>query len=146
MNRVPAIDSLPRPKFRYSPALEAGPFIKTAGLVGLDRETGELVTGGAAAEMECILKNVRALMADNKLEPSNMVSATIYTTDFENFGAINSVWNSFFPADGPLPTRTSIGVSALPVGAAVEAEFTFYRSGCEPSRSEQCRNCGKCGA
>ena len=127
MGHAISVDSLPAPKFRYSLAVAAGPFVKTAGMVGLDKETGALAPGGAEAETTRILENVRLLMADNGLSLSDMVSATIYTTAFEDFPSINRAWDRFFPEDGPLPARTSVGVSALPIGAAVEIEFLFYR-------------------
>jgi 2-iminobutanoate/2-iminopropanoate deaminase len=57
-----------------------------------------------------------------------MISARIYVVPFEQFGAVNAVWEEFF-ADIPPPARTSVGVSALPLGAQVEIEFTFYREG-----------------
>lgn len=145
MNRAIRVDSLPAPKFRYSPALAAGRFVKTAGLIGIDKQSGELVPGGVASQVDCILENVRALMDANGLRSADMISATIYTTEFDSFPAINAAWERFFPADGPLPTRTSIGVSALPLKAAVEIEFTFYRFGCDGSQRDECRNCGKCG-
>ncbi|KPQ21576.1 MAG: Endoribonuclease L-PSP, partial [Rhodobacteraceae bacterium HLUCCA24] len=54
-------DSLPQPKFRYSPAVRMGPFVKTAGMVGLDPQTGALVPGGAGVEFAQILRNLQAL-------------------------------------------------------------------------------------
>ena len=50
--------------------------------------------------------------------------ARVYTTRFEQFGEFNEVWERQF-ADVEPPARTSIGVSALPLGALVEIEFVF---------------------
>ncbi|MEM9220797.1 MAG: RidA family protein [Pseudomonadota bacterium] len=119
--------ALPAPKFRYAPAVEAGPFIRTAGLVGLDPAAGELVPGGAAAEFEQIMTMLFGLMEDNALSLKDLVSATLYVTDFDDFPKINAVWERFVPAGGPLPARTAVGVSALPLGAAVEAEFMLMK-------------------
>ncbi|MEM8551978.1 MAG: RidA family protein, partial [Pseudomonadota bacterium] len=105
----------------------AGPFIRTAGMVGLDPAAGALVEGGAAAEFSQIMTTLFRIMDSNGLSLRNLFSATIYATDMGEFAAINGVWERFVPAEGPLPARTAIGVSALPLGAAVEAEFMFVK-------------------
>jgi 2-iminobutanoate/2-iminopropanoate deaminase len=119
-------DSLPTPQFRYSPAVRMGPFIKTAGMVGLDPKTGRLVSGGAAEEFRQILANLDGLIADNCLVWSELMSATLYTTAFHRFPEINAAWNSYFGDGNPMPARTAVGVSQLPLGAQVEADFLFY--------------------
>ena len=73
------------------------------------------------------MTNLSGMMTDNGLRPEHFFSATIFMTDFDSFPAINAVWERFVAADGPLPARTSVAVTALPAGACVEAEFTFYR-------------------
>ena len=142
MSHILSVDSLPAPKFRYSPAIAAGPFVKTAGMIGLEKDTGELVSGGAQSQTAQILENVRLMMIENSLQLSDMISATIYTTEFEKFPSINVVWDKFFPIDCPLPTRTSIGVSALPLGATVEIEFLFYRGQSSGDASGGCNQNG----
>lgn len=123
----PKLDSLPAPKFRYSPARAFGPYIQTAGMVGLDPSTGTLAGGGAGEEFGQILRNLDGFLADNALTRADVVAATVYVTDFAAFGAINHVWDAHFTDDEALPARTSVGVSALPIGAAVEADFLIAR-------------------
>lgn len=119
-------DSLPKPKFRYSPAVRMGPFVRTAGMIGLGPETGELVDGGAETEFRQILENLGGLMRDNSLAREELMSATIYTTAFHRFPEINRVWGAFLDGCAHQPVRTSVGVSQLPLGAQVEADFLFY--------------------
>jgi 2-iminobutanoate/2-iminopropanoate deaminase len=123
-----AFDRQPRPRFRYSPAVEMGPFVKTAGMVGLDPATGVLVPGGAEAEFRQILDNLTALAADNALRAADIVSATLYVTAFHRFDGLNVLWDGYFAAVPRLPARTAVGVSQLPLGAQVEAEFLFHRA------------------
>lgn len=118
-------DSQPMPKFRYSPAVRMGPFVKTAGMVGLSPETGDLVTGGLAAEFTQILANLTAFMDENDLS-AGPSSATIYTTAFHRFAEINALWDAHFAMASTLPARSAVGVSQLPIGAQVEADFLFY--------------------
>ena len=119
----------PKPKFRYSPAVRMGPFVKTAGMVGLSPDTGDLVTGGAAAEFRQVLNNLDTLMAENALVKRHLTSATIYTTVFHRFPEINRIWDAYFDAAEALPARSAVGVSHLPVGAQIEADFLFYAPG-----------------
>lgn len=120
--------NLPAPRFRYSPLVKAGPFYKTAGMIGLDKDSGELESGGTGAETAKILENLLAALPDFDLLLTDMMSATIYTTDFAEFPAINLAWEQVFVADSPAPARSAIGVSALPLGAKVEMEFFFYKT------------------
>jgi 2-iminobutanoate/2-iminopropanoate deaminase len=118
--------NLPAPRFRYSPLVKAGPFYKTAGMIALDKDSGALESGGAGAESIKILANLLTALPDFSLSLEDMVSATIFTTDFDQFPAINTAWEQVFTDDVTPPARTSIGVSALPLGATVEMEFVFY--------------------
>jgi 2-iminobutanoate/2-iminopropanoate deaminase len=129
MTRIESLSSplLPATRFRYSPLVKAGPFYRTAGMVALDRDTGKLEPGGAGAETAKILRNLVEALPDFGLSLSDLVSVNIYTTDMPNFPAINAAWEAVFAADSRLPARTSIGVAALPLGATVEMEFTFYK-------------------
>lgn len=120
--------NLPAPRFRYSPLVKAGPFYKTAGMVALDKDSGQLESGGAGRETAKIMTNLIAALPDFSLSLEHMVSATIYTTDFTEFPAINAAWEDVFTEDIRAPARTSLGVSALPLGATVEIEFIFYNA------------------
>ena len=104
-----------------------GPFVKTAGMVGLDPRTNALVAGGAAQEFRQVLSNLGALAVDNALTFRDLASATLYVTAFHRFAEVNAVWDAQFSGDAPLPARTVVGVSHLPLDAQVEAEFLFYR-------------------
>jgi 2-iminobutanoate/2-iminopropanoate deaminase len=127
MRTVVQAKSWPAPRFHYSPLVAAGPFLKTAGMIALDPRTGCLEEGGPGAEAAKILSILGAVMTELKLLPSSIISATLYTTEFEAFAAINAAWNSFFEGDkAPPPARTSVGVSALPLGATVEMDFLLY--------------------
>jgi len=120
-------DNLPKPHFRYSPLIKAGPFFKTAGMVALDTGSGQLESGGTALETRKILANLQSALPDFSLTLDNLVSATIYTTRFDLFQEINQAWEEVFHADQRPPARTALGVSSLPLGATVEMEFLFYR-------------------
>lgn len=118
--------AIPAAKFRYTPCVQTDAHFVVSGMVGLDPATGQLVTGGPAAETQRIFDNLELAMPDYGLSLQAMTLARVYTTDFAAFGQINAVWDAVF-ADIAPPARTSVGVQALPLGATVEIEFSFYQ-------------------
>jgi 2-iminobutanoate/2-iminopropanoate deaminase len=121
-----ASGQLPRPRFQYSPAVKAGPWILFSGMIGLDVATGILEAGGAAAETQKILRNLSSALPEFGLTLAHLAQVRIYTTRFAEFGAINAVWESWLEGSARPPARTSVGVVALPLGASVEMEFAFF--------------------
>ena len=120
-------NNLPAPRFRYCPLVKAGPFYKTAGMIALDKNTGQLEPGGAGAETAKILNNLLEALPDFNLSLDDLYSVTIYTTRFDQFPEINKSWEAVISADRRLPARTAVGVSALPINATVEMEFWFCK-------------------
>lgn len=96
-------------------------------MIALDNETGTLESGGPGAETAKILDNLLAALPEIGLELEDMVAATIYTTAFDRFPAINEAWETVFSEGVRPPARTAVGVQALPLGAAVEIGFEFYK-------------------
>jgi len=119
--------NLPAPRFRYSPLVKAGPLYKTAGMIALDKDSGELEQGGVGAETKKVLDNLLNALPDFGLQLTDLVSANIYTTQFDQFPEINAAWESVFTEDVQVPARTAVGVSALPLNASIEIEFMFYK-------------------
>ena len=119
--------NLPAPRFRYSALIQAGPFYRTAGMIALDKDSGKLEAGGVGPESKKILANLLSALPDFGLSLGDLVSANIYTTRLDQFADINKEWEAVFTPDIRPPARTSVGVSALPLGASVEIEFLFYK-------------------
>ena len=97
-------------------------------MIALDAETGALESGGPGAETAKILDNLLAALPEIGLELEDMVAATIYTTAFDRFPAINEAWEAVFSEGVRPPARTAVGVQALPLGATVEIGFEFYKA------------------
>ena len=129
MSDIEALSSerLPRPHFRYSPLIRAGDLYKSAGMIALIPETGTLERGDAKAQTARILTNLTNALPDFGLSLDDLMSATIYTTRFEEFAGINEAWNEVFTTERRAPTRTAVGVHKLPLDAVVEMEFWFYK-------------------
>jgi 2-iminobutanoate/2-iminopropanoate deaminase len=116
--------SAPPVKGPYSPAVSAGDWIVCAGQLGVDPESGALAPGGAAAEATVALANVRAVLGDCGATWADVAKVTIYLTDLGNFAAVNALYEAEIGEHRP--ARTTVGVAALPAGAAVEIECWAY--------------------
>jgi 2-iminobutanoate/2-iminopropanoate deaminase len=114
-------DRLAKPVGPFSPAVRDGDRVYTSGQVAQDPATGKLIEGGVAAQTEQIFHNIKVILdaADKSL--GDVVKVNVYLTDIGNFAAMNDVYAKHFAA--PYPARTTLGVAALPLGAAVEIEM-----------------------
>jgi 2-iminobutanoate/2-iminopropanoate deaminase len=97
-----------------------GCMVYTAGQVGLDPKSGEMVPGGVPEQTTQVLKNLAAVLAGASLTLADVVKTTVYLADMEDFQAMNEVYGQHFP-EAP-PARTTIAVAGLPRGARVEIE------------------------
>jgi 2-iminobutanoate/2-iminopropanoate deaminase len=82
-----------------------------------------LLAGDAEAQGAQILRNLAAALGDYKVGLEDLLIVRVYLVDLGEFAGFNRAWSAFFK-DRP-PARTTVGVSALPLGARVEMEFTF---------------------
>jgi 2-iminobutanoate/2-iminopropanoate deaminase len=119
--------ALPRPRFFYSQCVRAAGHYHVAGMIALDSVTGLLEPGGPGAEAAKILANLKAALGDFGLRLDDMVSARIFTTEFDRFAEVDAAWEAALAGIAVPPARTSVGVMALPLGASVEIEFSFYK-------------------
>jgi 2-iminobutanoate/2-iminopropanoate deaminase len=115
-----ATSGAPRAIGPYSQALRAGGFLFTAGQVGFDPATGELVDGGIAEQTRQVLQNIRAILEAGNSNLAQVVKTTVFLVDMADFAAMNEVYAEVFGAHRP--ARSTVAVAALPRGARVEIE------------------------
>lgn len=104
----------------YSQAICIEGLVYTAGQVGLNPASMELVAGGIGAETRQVLTNLGHVLeaADSGL--NLVIKTTVYLQDMADFAQMNSVYAEFFPENPP--ARSTIQVAGLPKGALVEIE------------------------
>ena len=104
----------------YSVGIRIGHLIFTAGQLGLQRATGELVPGGIEAETRQAMENLQNVLqaAGSSLELA--VKTTVFLKDMGEFAKMNAVYGEFF--QGNPPARSTVEVAALPKDARVEIE------------------------
>lgn len=110
-----------RPAGPFSPAIVSDGVLYVSGQVAQDPATGALVGDDAAAQAEQVLRNAAAILRAAGKDLSHVVRVGVFLTDIADFQSVNAVYARHFEA--PYPARTTVAVSALPLGARVEMEF-----------------------
>ena len=118
--KIVATDRAPAAVGPYSQGVVLDGWLWTCGQVALDPATGELVGSNAATQARQALDNIVAILEAAGSSLDQVVRATVYLTDMDDFAAVNEVYAGFFKTD--FPARACVEVSRLPVGALVEID------------------------
>jgi 2-iminobutanoate/2-iminopropanoate deaminase len=107
----------------YAQGVRAGNLIFTAGQVALDPVTGQAVPGGITEQTARVFENLKAILEAGGSSLGQVVKATVFLKDMNDFAAMNAVYASYFGDDSEtLPARTTVEVARLPRNLLVEIE------------------------
>ena len=123
--QIVATDAAPKAIGPYSQAVWAGDTLFCAGQIPLDPATGNLITGGISEQTTRALENIKGLLKSQGLDLTNVVKATVFLSDMNNFTAMNEVYGRYFTKD--FPARSTVQVARLPKDAMVEIEVIAVR-------------------
>jgi len=113
-------DNAPAAIGTYSQAIEAGGLVFLSGQIPLVPATMEVVDGDFEARARQVFDNLQAVATAAGGSLDHIVKLTIFLTDLDNFGTVNSVMQDYFQQ--PFPARAAVGVASLPKGVDVEAD------------------------
>jgi len=102
----------------YSQALKLGNALYCSGQIGLIPATGEMVGGDLQAETRQVLKNLGAVLRAAGMNYEDVVNATVYLTNLDDYKNMNEVYAEFFTSNKP--ARATMQVARLPRDARVE--------------------------
>ncbi len=120
MKKIIKTDKAPKAIGPYSQGMIADGFIFTAGQIGLNPITGNIVEGGIKEQTMQTLENLKAVIEAGGANLNNVVKTTVYLIKSEDFPLMNEVYARYF--NNEPPARTTIFVSGLPKGALIEIE------------------------
>lgn len=122
------VNSGPRPVAPFSHAVEADGWVFVTGQMPTDPAAPDApLPEGVAAQTRRVMQNLAIVLEGIGLGFEHVTMARIYLTQFErDYAALNAIWPGFF-TPGKLPARTTIGVTALAVGALVEIDLIAKR-------------------
>jgi 2-iminobutanoate/2-iminopropanoate deaminase len=112
----------PPPTAAYSHAVRSGEWLFVTGQLGVDPKTGMLVPGGAVEQCRQVMQNLAIVLKGAGTSLERAVMARIYLTDFRDYEAVNAEYARHFLRER-LPARTTVGVTALALGGAVEIDL-----------------------
>jgi 2-iminobutanoate/2-iminopropanoate deaminase len=112
-----------KPVGPYTPIVRAGDFLICSGQLG--QRDGKLVDGGVAAQTALAVANVATLLAEHGATLGDVVKTMCFLIDMGEFAVFNDAYVSGF--GDSRPSRSTVAVAALPLGALVEIEAWAYK-------------------
>ena len=118
----------PRPVAPFSHAIETDGWIILSGQMPTDPVDPDApLPEGIEAQTRRVMENLRIILGELELGLENIVQCRCFLTEFErDYAGFNATYATFF-APGRLPARTTVGVTALAVGALVEIDCVARR-------------------
>ncbi|HEY0520112.1 MAG TPA: RidA family protein [Ilumatobacteraceae bacterium] len=112
-----------KPLGPYTPVVRAGDWVIVSGQLGM--HDGALVAGGVAAQTAKAVENLTAQLSSVGASLTDIAKTLCFLTDMDTFATFNEAYVAGF--GDHRPARSTIGVAALPLGAAVEIEAWAYK-------------------
>ncbi|ALM83039.1 Rid family detoxifying hydrolase [Bordetella sp. N] len=101
-------------------AVNGGKTVYLSGQIGLEPDTGEMVSENFEAQVRQAFENMQAVIKEAGGTLENIVKLTLFLTDLGKFAAANAIMAEIIPQ--PFPARSTVGVASLPKGAQFEVE------------------------
>jgi 2-iminobutanoate/2-iminopropanoate deaminase len=121
MREIIFTPSAPNPIGPYSQAVKTDSLIYLSGQIPVDPQSGTLIEADIALQTKQVFANIAAVLDAAGSSFSNVLKTTVFLTDMNNFPVMNEIYASYFNSDDA-PARSTIQVSALPLGSLVEVE------------------------
>jgi 2-iminobutanoate/2-iminopropanoate deaminase len=109
----------PAPVGAYNQAIVHNGVLYASGQIALDPATGELLTSDIEAETRRVMDNLGAVLEAGGSSFANVIRCSVFISDMENFGRINTVYASYFD-EATAPARALVEVANLPKYVNVE--------------------------
>lgn len=107
-------EQAPAPIGPYSQAVKANGTLYISGQVAIELAP----KGDIRAETRQVMENIGAILRAADMDYTNIVKASIFVKDMNNFAALNEIYGQFFTADPP--ARETVEVARLPKDVNVE--------------------------
>ncbi|MFT5252495.1 MAG: 2-iminobutanoate/2-iminopropanoate deaminase [Flavobacteriales bacterium] len=126
MKKVIFTEKAPAPIGPYSQAILKGDTLYTSGQIAINPATGQLMTDSIETETQQVMENMRAVLDAAGMTFENVVKATIFIMDMDDFGKINAIYASYFN-EQTAPARETVQVACLPKNVNVEISMIAIR-------------------
>lgn len=109
----------------YSQANFANGILYISGQIPLNSENGKLAEG-IVKETHQVMKNLEAVLAEAGMTFVNVVKATIYLKNMDDFAVMNEIYASYLDAEN-FPARETVQVSCLPKNVDIEISMIAHQ-------------------
>lgn len=125
MKKIISTPKAPQAIGPYSQAIEFNNMVFTSGVIPINPETGELVTGLIEEQSEQVFKNLKNLLEEAGSNTDQVIKTTVFIKDMNDFGKVNEVYAKYFTKD--FPARSCVEVARLPKDVLIEVEAIAFK-------------------
>ena len=119
MKKIIFTEKAPAPIGPYNQAILSGNTLYTSGQIAINPADGNLTTATIEAETTQVMENLKAVLEAAGMTFENVVKSTIFIINMNDFGAINTVYGSYFN-EKTAPARETVQVACLPKNVNIE--------------------------
>jgi 2-iminobutanoate/2-iminopropanoate deaminase len=113
MKKIIKTPNAPLPIGPYNQAVAVNGLLFVSGQIALHPQTGELVLNDIETETRQVLDNVKAVLEAAGSDLSQVIKASVFVKDINQFGRINAVYATYFE-EATAPARELVQVAELP--------------------------------
>jgi 2-iminobutanoate/2-iminopropanoate deaminase len=118
--KIVSTEKAPKAIGPYSQAVRIENLVYTAGQIGLDPASMEIVEGGVEAQTRQVFANLKAVLEAAGSGLKYVIKTTVFLKEMGDFAAMNAIYAEHFPENPP--ARSTVAVAGLPKGGLVEIE------------------------
>jgi 2-iminobutanoate/2-iminopropanoate deaminase len=119
MKKIIYTENAPAPIGPYNQAILVGNILYTSGQIALNPLTMELVLDDIEIETKQVMENMKAVLAAADMTFENVIKASIFIMNMNDFTRINSIYGSYFN-EATAPARETVQVACLPKNVNIE--------------------------
>ena len=119
MKKIIKTRKAPAPIGPYNQAVLSGNTLYTSGQIAINLETGNVLSSTISEETRLVMEHLKEILAAADMTFENVIKTSIFISDMNNFGEINSVYGDYFNEESA-PARETVEVASLPKSANVE--------------------------
>lgn len=125
MKKIISTTNAPAAIGPYSQANFANAILYISGQIPVNPENGKLVEG-IEKETHQVMKNLEAILTEAGMTFKNVVKATIFLKNMDDFAVMNDIYASYLDADS-YPARETVQVSCLPKNVDIEISMIAHQ-------------------
>ncbi len=110
----------------YSQAIEYGNLIFCSGQIGINYQTGDLISDDIKLQTQQVITNIRNILEAAGSSLDKVLQMQVFLVDIDDFALFNEVYARYFDK-GVKPARFTVVVSSLPKNAKIEIACIAYK-------------------